>query len=282
MNKIGSGRRPLKKVIFYIVILVTCVLAIFPGYWLLITSITERSQILNRNGLFPPLDAITFSSYSRILTERPLVKWFSNSILVTVLTILLVVVVSSLAAYSLSRFRSRWNRLIGYSLLLVCMMPATLFIVPLYIMFMKMGLINSFLSVVLANTAITIPFSTWMMKGFFDGISPTLEEAAEIDGCGTLSSFIRIILPLSLPGIATNVIYVAVLAWSDFLFARTFLSQDANWTMTVGVYSMIGEHQIMWEEISAVSLISIVPITILFMFFQKYLINGMAAGAVKQ
>jgi multiple sugar transport system permease protein len=145
-----------------------------------------------------------------------------------------------------------------------------------------MGLINDSLSVIIANSAITIPFSTWMMKSFFDGISINLEEAAQIDGCGVVSSIFRVVLPLSLPGLAATIIYTAVLSWSDFLFSRTFLNTEPKWTITVGVYSMIGEHGILWEEISAAAVISIMPITLLFIFMQKYLITGMTSGAVKQ
>lgn len=276
MKKIG------RKIAFYTAIIVTCVVVIFPAYWMVVTSLTKRTSLLNNSGVFPPLENLSTDAYIRIFQERPIGVWFTNSVVITGLTILLVLIVSTLAAYSLSRYRFRSNRVIGYALLLACMLPPTLIIIPLYMIFSRLSIINSFLSVVLANTAITVPFTTWMMKGFFDGIPVSLEEAAQIDGCGVLSSILRIILPLSLPGLATTVIYVAVLSWSDFLFARTFLLDETKWTMTTGVYSMIGEHLIMWEEICAVSVLSILPITVLFMFFQKYLVKGMALGAVKQ
>ncbi len=271
-----------RKWLLGLAVSVTCLLAFFPAYWLVITSLTKREHLLENAGLFPPLENLSLDAYVRIFRERPLEQWFLNSVVITGLTILLVLIISTLAAYSLSRFRFRSNRRIGYALLLACMLPPTLIIIPLYIIFSKLSLINSPIAVVLANTAITIPFATWMMKGFFDGIPISLEEAAQIDGCGILSSIVKVILPLSLPGIATTVIYVAVLSWSDFLFARTFLNDPTKWTITTGVYSMIGEHLIMWEEICAVSVVSILPITVLFMFFQKYLISGMALGAVKQ
>lgn len=276
MKKIG------RKIAFYAAVIITCVVVIFPAYWMVVTSLTKRTSLLNNSGVFPPLENLSTDAYIRIFQERPIGVWFTNSVVITGLTILLVLIVSTLAAYSLSRYRFRSNRVIGYALLLACMLPPTLIIIPLYMIFSRLSIINSFLSVVLANTAITVPFTTWMMKGFFDGIPVSLEEAAQIDGCGVLSSILRIILPLSLPGLATTVIYVAVLSWSDFLFARTFLLDETKWTMTTGVYSMIGEHLIMWEEICAVSVLSILPITVLFMFFQKYLVKGMALGAVKQ
>lgn len=268
--------------VFYLALIATCGLVIFPAYWMVMTSLTKRTSLLTNSSAFPPLENLSLDAYLRIFQERPLAIWIKNSVVITILTILLVIVISTLAAYSLSRYRFRSNRAIGYALLLACMLPPTLIIIPLYIIFSKLSIVNSFLSVILANTAITVPFATWMMKGFFDGIPVSLEEAAQIDGCGILSSIVRIVLPLSLPGLATTVIYVAVLSWSDFLFARTFLLEESKWTMTTGVYSMIGEHLIMWEEICAVSVLSIIPITILFMFFQKYLVKGMALGAVKQ
>lgn len=272
----------IRKILFYIMVAVTCIIVFFPAYWLVITSLTKRSNMLTKSGVFPPLENLSFDAYTRIFTERPLGVWIANSLLITVGTVLLVIIISTLAAYSLSRFRFRSNRAIGYLLLLASLLPSTLVIIPLYVTFSKVGLINNVLSVILANTAFTIPFATWMMKGFFDGIPVSLEEAAQIDGCGVLSAIIKVIVPLCLPGVATTVIYTAVLAWSDFLFTRTFLLDESKWTMTTGVYSMRGEFTIMWEEISAISVLTIIPITILFMFFQKYLVSGMAAGGVKQ
>lgn len=272
----------IKDLLFYLVLAITCIILIFPFYWLIITSMTKKGHMLNVSGIFPHISTLTFKAYIDIITQRPLLVWFKNSLYITFGTIIAVLLISTFAAYSLSRFKSSINRKIGYSLLLVCMMPAALFIIPLYITLSKMGLINDPLSVIIANSAITIPFSTWMMKSFFDGISMNLEEAAQIDGCGVVSSIFRVVLPLSLPGLAATIIYTAVISWSDFLFSRTFLNSEPRWTITVGVYSMIGEHGILWEEISAAAVISIMPITLLFMFMQKYLISGMTAGAVKQ
>ncbi len=272
----------IKKLLFYVFVIITCVILTFPFYWLVITSLTKKGNMLNASGVFPHLSTLTIDTYINIFTQRPLSVWFRNSLIITFGTIIAVLLISTFAAYSLSRFRSSVNKKIGYSLLLVCMMPSALFIIPLYITLSKMGLINDSLSVIIANSAITIPFSTWMMKSFFDGISINLEEAAQIDGCGVVSSIFRVVLPLSLPGLAATIIYTAVLSWSDFLFSRTFLNTEPKWTITVGVYSMIGEHGILWEEISAAAVISIMPITLLFIFMQKYLITGMTSGAVKQ
>lgn len=277
-----SRNAPHKKALFYILLIVFCVFAIFPAYWLLITALTKRSRLLSNNGLFPGVENLTFDTFLEIFTERPLSTWFMNSVWITLGTVAVVLVISTMAGYSLSRYKFRSNRTIGYILLLACMLPPTLIIIPLYRTFARLDLLNSALAVILANSAITIPFSTWMMKGFFDGIPANLEEAAWIDGCGVLSAIVRVILPLSTPGLCTTIIYVAVLSWSDFLFARTFLVDPTQWTITIGVYTMLGEHLILWDEICAVALISIVPITVLFAIFQKYLVSGMALGAVKQ
>lgn len=281
LNTINRNE-PRHKVLFYTILILSCIFAIFPAYWLLMTALTKRGALLQNNGLFPGFENMTFDAFIRIFKERPMATWIWNSILIALGTVALVLVIATMAGYSLSRFRFRSNRTIGYVLLLACMLPPTLIIIPLYITFSKMNLLNSALAVVLANSAITVPFSTWMMKGFFDGIPVSLEEAAQIDGCNVFSAIMKIVLPLCKPGLITTVIYVAVLSWSDFLFARTFLVDQTQWTMTIGVYTMIGEHLILWEEICAVALLSIIPITIIFTVFQRHLISGMAVGAVKQ
>lgn len=273
---------PHRKVLFYILLIAICIVSIFPAYWLLMTALTKRSSLLRNNGIFPGFDNLTTNTFVEIFKARPLALWFMNSVWLTLGTVAVVLIVSTMAGYSLSRYKFRSNRTIGYVLLLACMLPPTLIIIPLYITFAKMNMLNSAFAVILANSAITIPFSTWMMKGFFDGIPVSIEEAAWIDGCGVLSAIVRIIVPLTRPGLCTTIIYVAVLSWSDFLFARTFLVEPTEWTITIGVYTMLGEHLILWDEICAIALISIVPITILFAIFQKYLVSGMALGAVKQ
>lgn len=194
---------------------------------------------------------------------------------------ILSIIVSVMAAYSMSRFKYRSTNFLGFFLLVVRMLPETLLVVPLYMMFTGMRLINNFASLIISNITFIIPFATWMMKGYFDSIPITLEEAARIDGCSRVQAVRKVIVPLATPGIAATATYSAILGWSEFLFARTFITKPEKWTMTVGISSLMGEYTIIWGEIMAAAVISILPIALVFIFLEKYMVAGVTAGAVK-
>ncbi len=158
---------------------------------------------------------------------------------------------------------------------------ALLLIDPLYIIFSKIGLIDSHLSLIICDVAFVIPFAVWMLKGFFDSIPYSLEESAQIDGCTMVQAARLVVIPLTLPGVASVAIYSAILNWSEYLFSRTFITDPRNWMITVGITSYMGEHNIIWGEIMAAAAISILPIILVFVLLSKYLISGMTAGAVK-
>lgn len=275
------GYKRYRRVGMYAIIILAVVILAFPLYWMVVTSLTARSALLENIRVLPKLDNITGENFAKILEDYPILTWFGDSIFVTAFSTIIAIIVSSMAAYSMSRFRYRSTNFLGFFLLVVRMLPETLLVVPLYMMFTNMRLINNYASLIISNITFIIPFSTWMMKGYFDSIPNTLEEAARIDGCSRLQAVRKVIVPLATPGIAATATYSAILGWSEFLFARTFITQPDRWTITVGISSLMGEYTIIWGEVMAAAAISIIPIALVFIFLEKYMVAGVTAGAVK-
>ena len=259
---------------------VLCALFLFPIYWMVVTALLPTSQVLAREpALIPALSDISVRAFASVFARKPLATWLFNSALVTVGATAISLVISALAGYSLSRFRTRAQELTGLTLLLTKMLPGSLIVIPFFIMASTFHLIDSLWALMLANAAIGVPFATWMLKGFFDGIPRELEQAAMIDGCGHLSAFAYIIIPLARPGLAACAIYLAILSWSDFVFARTLINDQARWTITTGLVSFIGEHGIDWPALMAAGVISMVPMVVLFLLLEPFLVSGLTAGS---
>jgi multiple sugar transport system permease protein len=255
--------------------------ALFPLYWIAMTSLLPTSAILSRDPpLLPPPGLLDASAYQGVLLRKPLLRWIGNSMAVTLGTLALTMTAAALAGYSLSRFRTAAQRAMGFALLASKMMPAALVAIPFFVMFTRAGLFGTKLGLVLANSAAAVPFATWLLKGFFDAIPRELDEAARIDGCTELGAFLRVILPLAAPGLSAGAAYVAIVTWSDLVFARTLTSKPEDWLVTVGLQSFTGEYLVDWASLMAAATISVVPMLLLFVLIQPFLIRGMTQGSM--
>ncbi len=262
-----------------IVAAITAVL-LFPLYWMVLTAVLPTSQILSRSPTFvPALADMNVDAFVVALTRRPFATWLTNSAIVTLGATTLSLVIAALAGYSLSRFRTRAQELTGLTLLLTKMLPGSLIVIPFFIMASTFHLIDSLWALMLANAAVGVPFATWLLKGFFDGIPRELEQAAMIDGCGHLSAFLYVIVPLARPGLAACAIYLAILSWSDFVFARTLINDQARWTITTGLVSFVGEHAIDWPVLMAAGVLTMIPMAALFVVLEPFLVSGLTAGS---
>ncbi len=261
-------------------IVVVLVVMLFPVYWMFITAITPTGQLLRYPAPFLPRN-VDWSAFDRVLFHQPLLGWLGNSGFLTVASCGIALIVSIPAAYGLSRFKSRTSSTTGFLLLLTKMIPSSLFLIPLYVIFRGMGLVDTLASLVIAYTVFEVPFATWMLMGYFDSLPRELEEAAQIDGCSQIGAFMRVTLPLAAPGIAATVLASAVLAWSDYDFARGLITSSPKWPVTVGIQSFFGEHVVHWNDVMASSLLSVLPVVALFMFIGRYMISGLTSGAVK-
>ncbi|MBQ1115594.1 carbohydrate ABC transporter permease [Streptomyces anulatus] len=273
--------RPRRWSLLALAIAVTSVL-MFPVYWMIMTSIVPSERLLvTEPPLIPPSDASSISAYASALRDLPVLDWLWNSTITTVGAAVLSTVVSTLGGYSLSRFRTRGQQAMGFTLLFSRMLPGTLLIIPVFVLFATFGMVNNLWSVTLVNTAATVPFTTWLMKGFVDAVPVEIEQAAMIDGCGRAGALWRVIVPLLKPGIAATFTYASILTWGDFLFARTLMGNPDGWTITVGIASFIGEFSVDWSGLMAVGLISMVPMILLFLLLEPFLAKGMTTGSVK-
>lgn len=261
--------------------LALAIVILFPVYWMFVTSLLPTSIVLSRDPpLFPPPGSVSFAAYGEVFARKPVLRWFLNSAAVTCGSVAIALVVSTLAGYSLSRYRTRGQQAAGFVLLLSKMLPPTLIVIPFFIMFTTFGMIDSLWGLMLANAAVGVPFAAWLLKGFFDGIPQELEQAAMIDGCGELGALWRITMPLARPGMAASAVYLAIVAWADFVFARTLVSKPDNWLLTVGLQSFIGEHAVDWTMLMAAGSLSLLPVLLLFLILEPFLVSGMTQGAV--
>ncbi|HEX5063072.1 MAG TPA: sugar ABC transporter permease [Kofleriaceae bacterium] len=204
-----------------------------------------------------------------------------NSLIVALSTTVVGVVLSCTAAYALSRFRFPGRKAGLTTFLVVQMFPATLLLLPLYVILDKLGLLNSLVGLVLVYSTTAIPFCVWTLKGYFDTLPRELEEAARIDGASTWMIFRRIILPLARPGIAVTALFSFMTAWNEFIMASTFMTDESKYTLPVLIQSSVGQFSADWGLFAAGAVVTSIPVMVAFYVLQKYLVGGLTAGAVK-
>jgi multiple sugar transport system permease protein len=255
--------------------------ALFPVYWMALTSVLPSELTRSRSPpLLPPLSALSLEAFSVVLARKPVLTWLANSVIVTLTATCISLVIATLAGYSLSRFKSRAQQGAGFALLVSKMLPSSLIVIPFFIAFSTFGLIDSRWGLILANAAVGVPFATWLMKGFFDGIPREIELAAMLDGCNGAQAVWYVVLPLARPGLAASSIYLAIVTWSDFVFARTLVNSPDLWVLNVGMQSFLGEYGVDWSSLMAVGMLSLAPVFILFLLLEPFLVSGMTQGAV--
>jgi multiple sugar transport system permease protein len=273
-------RKQAKAFTLYAVAIATCVLAFFPVYWMIVTAMLSPNKIfVHPPTLFPP--QFSFDSFAQILQSKPILTWFANTIFVSSTTTVIALFASTFGAYSLSRFRYRGRVMLIALILITQMLPVPLFVIPLYVIFRDLQLIDTFAGLVAAYTTFTLPLCIWTLKGFFDGVPVEIEEAAMIDGCSRIGALFRVVLPLSLPGLAATTVFALINCWNEFILPLTLINTQSKWVMSVGLASFIGEYLIPWNQIAAAAIVMVLPIVVAFAFLQQYLISGLASGGVK-
>lgn len=255
--------------------------ALAPIAWLLITSVKPIAEIITFPVRYIP-SHLTFDNYRGALMETNFPTYFKNSLIVSVSTALVTTMLSVFSGYSLSRFKFRGRRLTLLLFLVTQMLPVAVIIVPLFLIFSRLGLTNSLFGLVLVYTVLNIPFCTLVIRGFFGRIPVTLEEAAHIDGCTRLQGLLRIVLPVMQAGIISTAVFAFIGAWNELFFNSTFIYSEANKTIPAGINMFIGKYNIDWGMISATGILALIPVGILFAVIQRYLVSGLTAGAMKE
>ncbi|MBW2064223.1 MAG: carbohydrate ABC transporter permease [Deltaproteobacteria bacterium] len=258
------------------------IIVLFPFYWMIVASL-KPIVILAMNPLdlgLRPAD-LSFSAYREVWTQFRFGRYFANSLYVSSLTVLLTVSVATLAAYTIARLRFRGKAFLSRSILVIYMFPAIVIAVPMYSLYTKLGLRNDLRGLLLIYLAQTLPVAIYMLYSYFKTLPPDLEEAGLIDGCTRIGVIGRITIPLSLPAMASVALYTFMIAWNEFLFAFLFLDSPSKFTLSRGIMQIADNINVSQQLLMASAVIATVPVIIIFLALERYLVRGLTAGAVK-
>lgn len=254
--------------------------ALFPLFWLLKVSLTPNDLLYSEGVRMWP-SRVSFDHFSFVIAHSDFPQFFRNSLIVAGSTAVVVTAVASLSGYALSRFSFRAKYWIVALMLLTQMFPLVMLVAPIFRLLSPLGLTNSLTGLIIVYSAFNVPFAIFLMQSFFDGIPRDLEEAAKIDGATQFMAFRQIILPLTLPGIAATVGFVFTAAWSELLFALMLISGNEAATFPVGLLSFVSKFSVDFGQMMAAGVLALIPACIFFFFIQRYLVQGLTAGAVK-
>ncbi|MCY6484872.1 sugar ABC transporter permease [Clostridium aestuarii] len=269
-----------KITLIYVILIIGCILSLYPVLNILSIALRPGNSIFSSSLKIIP-DGATFENFKQAFIKYDLLEWLIHSLIVSGCAALFSVIVSITAAYAFSRFEFR-GRKMGMSLLLVTQMfPATMMLLPLYIMLIKLGLTNRYIGLIIVYVSTSIPFNIWMLKGYFDTIPKSLEESAYVDGASIMTAFYKIILPLAKPSVALTALFSFMAGWSEYIVARVIINDSGKLTLPVGLVNMQGQFSTDWGIYSAAALITAIPVMILFVALSKYLVGGLTVGSVK-
>ncbi len=278
MNKTA---KVIRQSLIYLALLIFLVLFLFPIFWMFVSSFQPNSALIKLPPSFWPGDG-TLDNYIRILSTPKYLNFYKNSAIVAFSTVFVCIIVSIFAGYAFSRYRFPGRNFAMSSILSIQMFPIIAILISLFVFFSNLKLINTYRGLILADITVALPFSVWFLKSFFDTIPRDLEEAAYIDGCGRFRTIFEIVVPLILPGILAVGIYSFLISWDDFVFGLTLINKDAFRTLPVGIaMSFLMENEYDWSGMMAVSVIASLPVLIMFVFLNRYMVAGLTQGGVK-
>lgn len=254
---------------------------IFPLYWMVVTALKTQVEIFRiPTPLWP--ENLTFEAFQKQLSSSSdTLQGFKNSLIIAIGATVISTVLSIPAAYGLARFKFKGKKIIILLFLITQMLPSTLVLTSLYINFSTMKLLNNYLAPILADATIGIPFSVIILRTYFISIPKELDEAAKIDGCGHLSAFVRVMLPIAKPGVVVAAVFSFVYAWGDLIYGITFMTNPRMRPITSSIYNYVQQYQTLWNSTMAFGIVAIFPIVLVFIFMQKYIVSGLTNGAVK-
>jgi len=264
-----------------IILLAFILFVLFPVFWMFSTSIRSETEIFRIPPLLWPSNP-TLEPYKSVIKEEPIKVYFLNTIFVSAITVLFSTIFGALGAYGFSRFKFKGaNLLLGF-ILATQMFPYIVIVLPYFKIMASLNLIDTYLGLIIAYISFCLPFVTWMLKGFFDAIPSELDEAAMIDGCNRVQAFFKVILPVSLPGLAATTIFAFLVAWNHYEFALILTQTADKILLSIGVPSLMGQFVIRWNRLMAAGVMAILPPIIMYSFLGKFLIKGLTSGAVKE
>ena len=280
MTMTTKRKRLFSKTGVLIALAIGSVFAAFPVFWMLISSFKSNSEIFE----FPPriiTESFSIDAYITILTDPVKVRFFINSYVVSLSVTILTLIVAILAAYAFSRYEFRFKKTINVIIVSVQAVPPITLLIPFFGLMVTLGLYNTYAGLILTYMIFTLPYAIIMMTGYFNTLPKELDEAAKVDGASSFTALWRVLVPIATPGIVSVGIYTFMISWNEYLFALTLTRTEDMRTVPIGIQLLMGQHSYEWNEMMAMSILGSIPVLILFLFFQRYFIGGLSAGAVK-
>jgi arabinogalactan oligomer/maltooligosaccharide transport system permease protein len=263
------------------VLLLFVAIAVYPALNVLSISLRPDNRLRSTDLAIIPADW-TLNSYVQLFTQQPFLRWLWNSLIVAAGVTVTGVVLAAIGGYAFSRFRFVGRNATMLAILTTQMFPATMLLLPLYILIAKLHLINTYMGLMVFYTSTALPFCVWQMKGFYDTIPASLEEAARIDGCTRGAAFWRVILPLALPGLVITALFSFMAAWSEYIVAAQVMQDEEMFTLPLGLKSFQASMSTQWGLYAAASILVSLPVVVVFLLLSKYLVSGLTLGSVKE
>ncbi len=269
------------KVLIYAILSIWILISLYPVIRVLTISLRPGDQLLSTSlAIIPP--GATLANFIELFTERPFLRWMWNSALVSIAVTILGVSLASTAGYIISRFKFVGRNFAMLSILTTQMFPATMLLLPMYIIISKLQLLNTYVGLIVVYSATALPFCVWTMKGYYDTVPYSLEEAARIDGCNSFQAFYKVVLPLVTPALAITALFSFMSSWSEYLVAAQVLQDPRMYTLPLGLKSFQQNMATEWGLYAAGALIVAIPITALFIIANRWLVSGLTLGGVKE
>lgn len=276
------NKKLIGKIITFILILGVLVFMLFPFAVMISTSLKTNAEVR----IWPPTwipETINWENYKDVWSGTVNLKTaFKNSIIVSLATMLLCTVMGCLGAYGVSRYKFKGKKAFMFLMIMTQMFSAVILVAPMFQIVKSLGLLDTYIALIVPNTAFALPMTTWLLTGYFDGVSESLEEAAMMDGCSRVQAIRKVLLPVMAPGILTSGLFAFIAAWNDLIFVQRFTTKTEMRTLTIALVNYRGAFETYWNKTMAASVISVIPVFILFLMVQKYLVKGLSSGAVKE
>ena len=280
VKKHSRAKKTIGTVLVYALLVIITVITVYPIVQIFGISLRPANQLYSTSLKIIP-EGASFKAYRAVLFEKDFLTWLRNSAIVAVAVSIFGVTLASTSGYAFSRFSFRGRKAGMISILVTQMFPATMLLLPLYIIMSKFQLINTLLGIIIAYTATALPFCIWTMKGYYDTIPVDLEEAAMIDGTTRFGAFVKVTLPLSAPALVITALFSFMAGWSEFIVARVIINSKGLYTLPLGLESLSSTFQTEWANYAAGSIIVCIPVVVLFLLLSKFLISGLTLGGVK-
>lgn len=281
MNSDRKVSRRQNVVLCVVAVILLCVL-LFPLYWILVTSLKTEQEIFQIPPTWFP-QVINTSSYAAQLESGDfnMFRSFANSFVISICAMAIAVVLAVPASYGIARYKFRGKKAAILAFLVTQMLPVSVLLTPMFIMYKTMGVYNTPIAAILSDATIGIPFSVLILKNYFASIPRELEEAAYMDGCNRFTGFFRVLIPVAKPGVMVCAIFSFLYAWGDLAYGMTFILDQEKRPITAGIFNFMGKYGTKWSYLTAFAVVTIIPVALIFIFMQKYIISGMTSGAVK-